>query len=422
MTNAVTMHSGLDILETAAAAIPSLGNDLIAFRREMHADPEIGLHLPRTQARVLEALQGLDLEITLGTATTSVVAVLRGGGTALPIGTRPTVLLRGDMDALPVTEKTGVPFASRNGAMHACGHDLHTSGLIGAARLLTAVRDELPGDVLFMFQPGEEGHNGARVMLDEGVLTAAGTRPLAAYGVHMASDAPAGVFTTRPGSYMAAFGELNVKVLGRGGHGSRPFQTLDPVQVAAEMVGSLQTFITRRFNVFDPVILTVGEFHGGTAANVIPDSAEFKAGVRSFSPTVEARLIKELPELIRGLATAHQLTAEVSFTPKLPATINNDTEAGFWGQTAITLFGEERFELLPFPKAGSEDFSRVLMEIPGAFGHLGAGSPEIDPAEWAPIHSPRAVFDDSVLEDQARFLAGLALGKLQEQPVTHDPS
>lgn len=392
----------------------SLLSDLIAFRREMHADPEIGLHLPRTQGRVLEALKGLDLEIVLGRSLTSIVAILRGGGIpAIPVGgARPTVLLRGDMDALPITEKSGVDFASRNGAMHACGHDLHTAGLIGAARLLHSVREDLPGDVIFMFQPGEEIFAGAQAMLDEGLLELSGSRPLAAYGVHMASDAPAGVFTTRPGSYMAAFGRLDVTVLGRGGHGSRPFQALDPIQVAAEMVGTLQTYITRRFNVFDPVILTVGEFHGGSAANIIPDEATFKAGIRCFSPEVEVRLAAELPNLIWSIAQAHQLTADAVFDLKLPVTANNAEEAAFWRATATDLFGANRFEMLLNPKAGSEDFSKVLLEVSGAFGHVGAGSPDVDPSEWAPLHSSRAQFDDRVLGDQASFLATLAVRRL----------
>lgn len=387
---------------------PAFGDELRAFRREMHADPEVGLRLPRTQARVLEALRGLNLEITLGASTTSVIAVLRGGGTDARVGHRPTVLLRGDMDALPLTENTGLPFASKNGAMHACGHDLHTAGLVGAAQLLSASQGQLQGDIIFMFQPGEEGHGGAQIMIEEGALTVAGQIPIAAYGVHVAPNEPLGQFTTRPGSYMAAFAELAVDVIGRGGHGSRPFQTLDPVHVAAEMVGSLQAFITRRFDVFDPVVLTVGQFHAGTAANVIPDRAEFRAGVRSFSSTVEARLAKELPDLVRGLAKAHQLSAEVNFTPRMPATINNATEATFWADTVRTVFGNDRFKLLPFPKAGSEDFSEVLTRVPGAFGHLGAGSSDIDPVDWAPLHSNCALFDDTILEDQARFLATLA--------------
>lgn len=393
----------------------ALLSDLIAFRREMHADPEIGLHLPRTQGRVLEALKSLDLEIVLGQSLTSIVAILRGGGIPhIPVGgERPTVLLRGDMDALPITEKSGVDFASRNGAMHACGHDLHTAGLIGAARLLHAVREDLPGDVIFMFQPGEEIFAGAQAMLDEGLLELSGSRPLAAYGVHMASDAPAGIFTTRPGSYMAAFGRLDVTVLGRGGHGSRPFQALDPIQVAAEMIGALQTYITRRFNVFDPVILTVGEFHGGTAANVIPDEATFKAGIRCFSPEVEVRLAAELPNLIRSIAQAHQLTADAVFDLKLPVTANDVDEAAFCGATAADLLGADRFEVLPNPKAGSEDFSKILLEVPGAFGHVGAGSPDVHPTEWAPLHSSRAQFDDRVLGDQAAFLATLAVRRLR---------
>ncbi|MET3934968.1 amidohydrolase [Arthrobacter sp. OAP107] len=417
MTDTSTTDAGrfssLSFLEGASAAIPSFGSDLVDFRREMHADPEVSLHLPRTQARVLEALRALDLEVTLGEAASSVVAVLRGGATEAPLGARPTVLLRGDMDALPVAEKTGLPFASTNGAMHACGHDLHTAGLIGAARLLSSVRESLTGDVIFMFQPGEEGHDGARIMLEEGVLSAAGRRPDAAYALHVVSDVPSGLFTTRSGSYMAAFGDLSVKVIGRGGHGSRPFQALDPIQVAAEMLGALQTYITRRFNVFDPVVLSVGQFHGGSASNVIPDSAEFRASVRSFSPSVEARLAQELPDLIRQLATAHQLTAEATFTPIMPATVNHDSDAELWGNIARRFFGEHRFVQSPSPRTGSDDFSRVLVEVPGAYGHLGAGSPDIDPTEWAPMHSPRAVFDDGVLVDQAQFLAGVALGKLQ---------
>lgn len=395
-------------------AVPgTLTSDLVALRRELHQEPELGLHLPRTQAKVLEALQGLDLEITKGTAATSVAAVLRGKAPSTDRAQRPAVLLRGDMDALPITERTGLPYASSNGAMHACGHDMHTAGLVGAARILTANRSKLPGDVIFMFQPGEEGHNGAQIMIDEGVLDAAGNRPVGAYGVHMAPDAPAGLFMTRPGSYMAAFNELDVTIQGRGGHGSRPYQTLDPIQVAAEILGSLQTFITRRFNVFDPVVLTVGEFHAGTAPNIIPDSATFRAGIRCFSPEVETRLERELPNLVRGIAEAHQLTAHVDYQRKLPPTINNPEHAEFWASTARSLYGEDRFETMLYPKAGSEDFSRILMKIPGSFGHLGAGSPHIDPADWSPIHSAKAVFEDSILADQAHFLAALAQRRLE---------
>ncbi|WP_430297654.1 M20 metallopeptidase family protein [Sinomonas sp. B1-1] len=385
------------------------GADLVALRRELHQVPETGLDLPQTQGLILEALRGLDLDVTTGTRTTSVTAVLRGGN---PGGGPACVLLRGDMDALPLSESTGLPFASRNGSMHACGHDLHMAGLVGAARLLHARRAQLQGDVIFMFQPGEEGFNGAQVMIEEGVLDAAGPRPSGAYGLHVVSDSVAGVFTNRPGPYMAAFDRLDVVINGRGGHGARPFQALDPIQAGAEIIGALQTYITRRFDVFDPVILTVGEFHGGTAPNVIPDSACFRAGIRCFTPEVEDRLERELPELVTGIAQAHGLSAEVAFRRTLPATINDAEHAEFWASTAQDLFGGSRFETLLNPKAGSEDFSRVLQQIPGSYGHLGAGSLDMDPADWAPIHSARAVFEDAVLPDHALFLATLAERRL----------
>src|SRR6266536_2335651 len=243
-----------------------LRGELAALRRRLHQIPEIGLHLPRTQETVLAALEPLPLEISTGTDLSSVTAVLRGARPG------PVVLLRGDMDALPVTEDSGEEFASkRPGVMHACGHDLHTAGLVGAARLLCARRDELAGDVVFMFQPGEEGYDGAGHMISEGVLDAAGRPAVAAYGLHVLSSVlPRGVFASRPGSLMAASDGLFVRVLGAGGHGARPHGALDPVPAACEMVTALQTMITRRFDVFDPVVVTVGTFYVGTRRNIIP--------------------------------------------------------------------------------------------------------------------------------------------------------
>ena len=258
----------------------ALAPELTALRRAIHREPEIGLHLPATQRKVLAALDGLPLEISLGTALSSVTAVLRGalGGDA----TGPAVRLRGDMDALPVTERTGLDFSSQTeGVMHACGHDLHTAMLAGAARLLAARQRELPGTVVFMFQPGEEGHAGARHMIAEGVLDAAGQRPVAAYALHVASaEWPAGVCSTRPGPMLAAAEVLEVTVRGHGGHGSEPHLAADPIPAACEMVTALQTLVTRRFDVFDPVVVTVGSFHAGTTDNVIPDEASFLATVR----------------------------------------------------------------------------------------------------------------------------------------------
>ena len=256
--------------------------ELVELRRALHADPELGLDLPRTQQKVLDALEGLPLEITTGTRTSSVTAVLRG---ALP---GPTVLLRGDMDALPIVEETDLDFASANGNMHACGHDLHTAGLVGAAKLLSARQNELHGSVIFMFQPGEEGHGGAKIMLEEGLLTAAGEPPVAAYAIHV-GPGPRGLFATRGGPVAAGSNQLTVKLRGRGGHGSQPHQTLDPVPAAAELVLALQSFVTRRFNAFDPVVLSITRLSTGDGAiNVIPDSVELAATITRVDERIES--------------------------------------------------------------------------------------------------------------------------------------
>ncbi|WP_114855138.1 M20 family metallopeptidase [Brachybacterium sp. YJGR34] len=380
--------------------------ELVDLRRRLHAVPEIGLHLPLTRQLVLEALEGLGLEITLGEAAGSLVAVLRGGRPG------PVVLLRADMDALPLVEETGLPFAATTGAMHACGHDLHMAGLVGAARLLAARREELPGDVLLMFQPGEEGHDGAAIMLREGLLEAAGSRPVAAYGVHVAADMPSGVVTTRPGTLMAGYSVLDVQVIGRGGHGSRPHEALDPVPATAEMISALYTHVARRYSAFDPVVLTVGEIHAGSAPNIIPEAAHFRAGVRSFSAATTDRLVADLPELVTALGRAHGLVVRATMRTLMPPTVNDADEAAAFAGAARRLFGEDRSRELEHPRAGSEDFSLVLAQIPGAYGYVGAAR-DLDPAALPPSnHSPRAVFDDSILADQALLLATLAWERL----------
>jgi hippurate hydrolase len=385
----------------------ALQDELVALRRGLHQIPEIGLHLPRTQEKVLGALGGLPLEISVGEKLSSITAVLRGGK---PGG---VVLLRGDMDGLPVTEQTGEEFSSRiDGAMHACGHDLHTAGLVGAARLLSARRDELAGDVVFMFQPGEEGFDGAGHMIEEGVLAAAG-RPIdAAYGLHVSSAKfPTGMFVSRPGPLMAASDALFVRVIGSGGHGSQPHYARDPMPAACEMVTSLQTMVTRGFDVFDPVVLSVGTFHAGTRRNIIPDDARFEATVRSFSESSRERVREQAVRLCRGIAAAHGLEIEVSYEDEYPMTINHKSGHDFVASTVREVFGEDRFHELADPMTGSEDFSRVLARVPGAYLFLGATHSE-DPRSAPNNHSPRATFDDSVLPDGAALLAELAVRQL----------
>jgi amidohydrolase len=389
-----------------------MATDLIALRRELHQIPEIGLHLPRTQERVLSALAGLPLEISTGISSSSVTAVLRGGRPG------PAVLLRGDMDALPVTERTGESFTSKHdGAMHACGHDLHTAGLVGAARLLSARQAELPGDVVFMFQPGEEGFDGASHMIREGVLTAAGRPVVAAYGLHVLSDSPLHEFIGRPGPLMAASDGLFVRVVGAGAHGSRPAGGLDPIPAAAEMVTALQTMVTRRFDVFDPVVVTVGTFHAGTKRNIIPDDATFEATVRSFSVQARERLKVEAVRLCEDIAAAHGMRAEVTYDSEYPVTVNNAEHHEFVADTVRDLFGPERFQLMPNPETGSEDFSRVLNEVPGAYIFLGATTAP-DAATAPSNHSPLARFDDVVLPDGATLLAELAVRRMNLEVAT----
>ncbi|TBO54745.1 amidohydrolase [Streptomyces kasugaensis] len=385
----------------------AMSDDLVRLRRSLHRIPEVGLELPRTQEAVLAELDGLPLEVRTGEGISSVTAVLRGGQPG------PTVLLRGDMDALPVAERTGLDFAADTDRMHACGHDLHTTMLTGAARLLAAHRERLAGDVLFMFQPGEEGFDGARHMLAEGLLNATGRRPDAAYAIHvMSAGLPSGVFGTRGGPVLAAANVLRVTVRGEGGHGSMPHRAKDPVQAACAMVGALQAWITRTFDIFDPVVLTVGTFHAGTQQNIIPETAVFEASVRSFSPQAQALVKDGTVEVCRGIATAFGVSVDADFAELYPVTVNDHAEAAFAADVVRDALGEERYGALPQPLPGSEDFSRVLDEIPGAMLTLGAPPAGADPERSPNNHSPLAEFDDAVLADGAAVYAELAARRL----------
>jgi amidohydrolase len=388
----------------------AISAELTELRRSIHAEPEIGLDLPLTQRKVLEALHGLPLEISTGKNLTSVTAVLRG--------VRPgkTVLLRGDMDALPVTERTGLEYASRiDGVMHACGHDLHTTMLAGAARLLSARQADFAGNVIFMFQPGEEGTGGGRIMVEEGVLDAAGERPVAAYALHVASGLlPLGVCASRAGTVMAAADTLHVTVHGRGGHGSQPHRAADPIPAACEIVLALQTMVTRRFDVFDPIVITVGTFQAGTADNVIGDDAHFVATVRSFSPEARAAVQEAAPKLAHDIATAHGLTATAEFRDGYPVTVNDAVELDFAAQTITDVLGDRRFSAMANPLTGAEDFSYVLEQVPGAFVMVGACPPETDAGTAPYNHSAEALFDDAVLPDGTALYAELALRRLAQ--------
>lgn len=404
---------------TIADDAEQLRQDLIRLRHDLHRHPEIGLDLPRTQERVLQALDGLPYEISLGKETTSVTAVLRGGRTSPEGGEakqRPAVLLRADMDGLPVQEKTGVSFTSRvDGAMHACGHDLHTAMLAGAATLLADKREQLAGDVVLMFQPGEEGFDGASYMIREGVLDAAGSRVQAAYGMHVFSSMePHGTFCTKPGIMLSASDGLEVTVLGAGGHGSAPHSAKDPVTVVAEMVTALQVMVTRQFNSFDPVVLSVGVLQAGTKRNIIPESARVEATIRTFSQESREKMMEAVPRLLKGIASAHGVEVQVDYMEEYPLTITDEDETTTAEKVISELFGERRMSRMARPLSGSEDFSRVLNEVPGTFIGLSAVAPGGDPATSPFNHSPYATFDDGVLTDGAALYAELAISRLDQ--------
>ena len=381
--------------------------DLVALRRRLHAHPEIGLDLPASQATLLEALAPLPLEITTGSGLTSITAVLRGGRPG------PAVLLRADMDGLPLTEETGLPYASRNGAMHSCGHDLHMAGLVGAAHLLAARRDDLDGDVVLMFQPGEEGAGGGRIMIEEGVLDAAGERPVAAYAMHVDCSTDHGLFVTRPGPMMASASGMRITVTGTGGHAAFPHLAIDPVPASAAIVLALQTFTARRVPAADPAVISVTSIVSDRGApNVLATRVELMLNIRTLSRTTFQLVRSSLDDLVRSVADAHACTIETEFIDSYPVTHNDPAETEHVLQQLIDQHGPDRVLRLPAPSMASEDFAYVLDEIPGTLLFLGVRPTEV-PADGAPsMHSETAVFDDSLLDLQAQTLADLALACL----------
>ena len=396
--------SAADLLSAAYAD----ADQTIELRRRLHRFPEIGLQLPRTQAAVLEAFAELPVEVTTGRTTSSVVGVLRGARPG------PTYLLRADMDALPVKEATGLPFASElPDAMHACGHDTHVAMLLGAARLLAERRAELAGQVVFMVQPGEEGFHGARYMLEEGVLDAVPGAPVSgAFALHITSSFTSGTINLRPGPMMAAADQWRMVVRGRGGHASMPHAAADPIPVAAEIVLALQSMVTRRVDVFDPAVVTVAHIDGGTTNNVIPDSVFLEGTVRTLSAAQRADLVPAIGRLAASIAAAHGLTAEFEHDPGYPVTVNDPGVAAQVLTTAADLLGAQGSSLMRAPLMGAEDFSYVLDRVPGVMAFLGACPPGHEPDSAPPNHSNLVVFDEEPLPAGVALYARMAMQAL----------
>ena len=390
-------------------AAQALAPKLTALRRAIHAEPELGLHNPKTSAKIRAALSHLPLEWREGPSTTGLVATLKGGGSGANPGR--SVLLRGDMDALPMPEETGLDFASEvAGAMHACGHDAHVAMLVGAAELLCAQAERLAGEVRFMFQPGEEGWHGARFMLDDGLLGGVGAEPLpdAAFALHVMPNAPNGLVAGRAGPLLAAADRLEITVKGRGGHASMPHQTLDPIPVACEIVMALQAMVTRRFNAADAVVVTVGRITSGTTNNVIPDSAEIEGTMRTLSPGARRALRENVTRLAQGIAAAHGLEAEVTIHEGFPVTICDPRAVDLGAAVTAGLFGPDAFRRLDAPIMGAEDFAYVLEKVPGAMFFIGVAHDGVDWTSCCGLHSTRMVLDEAVMPRGAALLAGLA--------------
>ena len=380
----------MSLIEDANA----IAGEIVSLRRAIHAEPELGLMTP------------MPLEWREGPSTTGLVATLQGRA-----GEGRSVLLRGDMDALPMPEETGLPFASTiDGAMHACGHDAHVAMLAGAAEILCGRADSLKGRVDVMFQPGEEGHHGARHMLDDGLLD---PLPDAAFAMHVMPNAPHGLVGGRAGPLLAAADQVEITVRGRGGHASMPHDTLDPVPVACEIVTALQAMVTRRFDAASPVVVTIARIEGGTTFNVIPDAAKLTGTMRSLSPENRQRLRDEVQRLAKGIAEAHGLTAQINVIEGFPVTICDPRAVDFGEQVASELFGGEAFLRLENPIMGAEDFAYVLEKVPGAMFFLGVSHQGDDWASCCGIHSTRMMVDESVLPQGAALLAGLAQGFLE---------
>ena len=379
----------------------------IAFRRDLHQHPELGNDLPRTQAKVIEGLEGLGLTIIKGKALSSVTAVLDTGRPG------PTVLLRGDMDALPMPEDTSEPFKSTvEGVMHACGHDAHTSMLVHAAKLLVARRDDLNGRVVFMFQPGEEGHGGAEIMIEEGLLEVAGTPDLA-FAIHVTPSIPNKVIGTRGGTIMASSDEITIDIVGRGGHASQPHAALDPIPIACELVLAIQSMVTRKINAFDPAVVTIAHVTAGTTSNVIPERAQIHGTIRTVSAFTREYVRGELERLAHGIASAHGATAEFDVELGYPVTVNDHTVADWSRQVATGVLGEGFALEMPTPVMGAEDFSYVLEKVPGAMVFLGLCPDGVNFFEAAPNHSNRMVINESGMAAGIALYAGVALAKSQ---------
>ncbi|MGP3534256.1 M20 metallopeptidase family protein [Microbacterium sp. RD1] len=377
--------------------------DVRALRRRLHAIPEVGLDLPETQRMLRRELEGLPVRIIEGRGLSSLAVIIEGASPG------PTVLLRADMDALPLTEESGEEFSATGSTMHACGHDLHMAALVGAIRLLCARRDDIEGTVLAIFQPGEEGHGGAARMIADGVLETTGSRPVASYGIHVFSFLQSGVFLCRPGAVMGTTVNFRLSVVGRGGHAARPHTARNPILPAALIVQAVQNLVTQNSTSADPLIATIGSFQAGDAPNVITDRAVLGVSLRALSVDRITAVRDDLVRIAEGIAGSFDMSVSLDEGPLMPPTVSDPFDARLVEDVVTDVLGPRAFRPLEQPEMIAEDFSLFLEETGGAFLFVGAGSEE---SGVAPNHSSRAVYDDAVVPDASRVLAELAVRRL----------
>jgi amidohydrolase len=403
-----------------AAAVSAVDDQVIAWRRDIHQHPELGNREFRTSRLVAAHLKKLGLSVTTGIAHTGVTAVLKGG---LP---GPTVALRADMDALPVTEQTDVPFKStvtaeylgkKVGVMHACGHDAHVAVLMGVAQALVQVREQLPGTVLFIFQPAEEGpppgeQGGARLMLQQGIFNE--VKPDAVFALHVAAHLPSGVIGYRAGPFMAAADGFRIEVIGRQSHGALPWFGVDPVVAASQIVMGLQTIVSRQIAINElPAVVTVGTINGGVRANIVPDRVEMSGTIRTFDPKVRADVIERMRRTADGIAAASGATAKLSVGEVGGAVLLNDPKLTARMLPSLRrMAGDERVVELP-RVTGAEDFAYFAQQAPSLYFAVGVTPAGTDALETAANHSPLFYIDEPALAVATRAMTTVAVDYLQ---------
>jgi amidohydrolase len=409
-----TLDSRIDRLAAEVA------QQAIAWRRDIHEHPELSNREVRTAGVVADHLRKLGVEVRTPVAHTGVVGVLRGGKAG------PVVALRADMDALPVTEAVDLPFASKAkamyngqevGVMHACGHDVHTAGLMAVAQVLSQMRDELPGTVKFIFQPAEEGvptgeEGGAKLMIREGVLD--NPKPEVIFALHVSPNYPVGMLAYRSGATMANQDNFRIVVRGRQTHGAAPWGGTDPIVIASQIVLGLQTIVSRQVDLpAAPAVITIGSIHGGVRANIIPDEVEMIGTIRTFQPEMRSDIHERIRKTAAMIAQSGGAGADVTIDPGYPVTFNDPNLTARMVPVLEAVVGKGHAVSMP-PSTGAEDFSYYQQQIPGLYFFLGVTPRSADPKKAAMCHSPRFYADESAMVIGIRSLARLTIAYMEK--------